>query len=79
MHINYGGQGRPLSGNLGSRFTALKPVLAPSTPQQSQQTLPGSSASALSTADMAEMLTLMQKLSAQVEELTTRVAGQSED
>jgi hypothetical protein len=79
MHINYGGQGRPLSGNLGNKFTALKPALAPSTPQQSQQTLPGSAASALSTADVAEMMALMQKLSSQVEELTTRVAGQSED
>ena len=45
----------------------------------SLQALPGSSASALSTADMAEMLTLMQKLSAQVDELTTKAAGQSED
>ena len=79
MHISYGGQSRPLSGNLGSRFTALRPALAPSTPQRSHQTLPCSSTSALGTADMAEMLTLMQKLSAQVEELTTRVAGQSED
>jgi hypothetical protein len=79
MHINYGGQGRPLSGNLGNRFTALKPALAPSAPQQSQHTLPGSAASALSTADMAEMMALMQKLSSQVDELTTRVAGQSED
>jgi hypothetical protein len=78
MHVNYSGQARPLPGSLGSRFTALKAGLAPSTPQQSQHTLPGSSPSALSTADMAQMLTLMQKLSAQVDELTTRVAGQSQ-
>lgn len=77
MQANYSGQGRPLSGHLGSRFTALKPALAPSTPQRSQQTLPGSSTSALSTADMADMLTLLQKLSSQVDELTMKVAGQS--
>lgn len=84
MHINYSGQGRPQSENLGSRFTALKPALvAPSTPQQSQgprqsqEPLPGT-ASALSTADMAEMLKLIQKVSAQVDELTMRVARQSE-
>lgn len=79
MHINYTGQGRPLSANLGNRFTALKPALVPSIPQQAHQTLPGSSTSALSTADLAQMLTLMQKLSSQVDELTMRVAGQTED
>jgi hypothetical protein len=91
MHINYSVQGRPLSSNLG-RFTALKPALAPSTPQQSQQGQsqsqqsqqalpgdPGSAASALSPADLAEMLTLLHKLGAQVDELTMRVAGQSEN
>lgn len=78
MHLTNGGQARPLSANV-SRFTALRPAaLAPSTPRQSQ-TLPGSSTSALSSADLTEMLTLMQKLSAQVDELTTRVAGQSEN
>jgi hypothetical protein len=77
MHINPSGQGRPLSG-LSGRFTALKPGLAPYTPQQSQQNHPGSAASALGTADLAQMLTLMQKLSSQVDELTMKVAGQSE-
>jgi len=32
----------------------------------------------LGTADLAQMLTLMQKLSSQVDELTMRIAGQSE-
>jgi hypothetical protein len=80
MHINSSAQGRPLSGNLGGRFGALKPGLAPSTPHQSQQhNRPGSAASALGTAELAQMLALMQKLSSQVDELTMRVAGQSED
>ncbi|KAF7512205.1 hypothetical protein GJ744_002367 [Endocarpon pusillum] len=82
MHINYSRQGRPLSSNLSARFTALKPALAPSTPQQPsqhQQHLPGSSSSALSTADVAEMLTTIQKLSSQVDELSMKVAGQSKD
>ena len=81
MHMDSSRQGRPLSSNLGTRFTALKPALAPSTPQQSQhqQNLPGSSSSALSTADVAEMLTMMQKLSSQVDELSMKVAGQSKD
>lgn len=82
MHINYSRQGRPLSSNLGARDTALKPALAPSTPQQPsqhQQHLPGSSSSALSTAGVAEMLTIMQKLSSQVDELSMKVAGQSKD
>jgi hypothetical protein len=78
MHINTGGQGRPLSANLGTRWAALKPGLAASTPQQSQQNDPGSAASALGTADLTQMLTLMQKLSSQVDELTMRIAGQSE-
>ncbi len=95
MHLNSGTarsrHGRPLSSNLGSRFTALKPALAPSTPQQSsqqhqyqhqhqhQQNLSGSSSSALSTADATEILTMMQKLSSQVDELSMKVAGQSKD
>ena len=79
MHINYVSQDRPHSGNLGNRFTALNHTLALSTPHKSRSNLPGSSASALSTADYAEMLTLLQKLSAQVDELTTRVAGKFEN
>lgn len=78
VHISSASHGGSFSANL-SRSTALNPALAPPTPQQSQHLFPGSAASAPSSADMTEMLTLMHKLSAQVEDLTARLAGRPEN
>jgi hypothetical protein len=77
MHISSGSYGGTFPSNLGGSV-ALNPTLAPPTPGQSHQPFGDSATPAHSSAEMTEMLALIQKLNAKVDGLTTQLADRTE-